>query len=29
MGGGGRFSEVFGVVFGAGVDEVLLCFSVA
>jgi hypothetical protein len=29
MGGGGRFNEVFGVVFGAGVYEVLLCFSVA
>ena len=29
MGGGGRFSVGLGVVFGAGVYEVLLCISVA
>ena len=29
MGGGGRFSEVFCVVFGAGIYGVVLCFSVA
>ena len=29
MGGGGRFSVGLGVVFGVGIDWVLLCFSVA
>ncbi len=29
MGGGGRFSVGLGVVFGAGIYGVLLCFRVA